>query len=406
VTTSARQRRVVFVCNGGWVGGPTVFLRRFCTSLPQHGWDCKLVLTGSQPSAAFLSEPWPCEVETTGASYSWEQLGRKTARILLDFCPEPVVGMAGLGACMAIRHLYSTGNSDIRMLDTVQLDVPFEYQRIRNTALMSTAVAAVSDACVARIKREIPQLADRAFRIWLPVPSCSGTPARSAADGRLRIAYVGRLAQWQKRILDFVPLAKELVSRGLDFSLTFVGEGPERGELERALTAMDGCAGRVSFLGQLSNEKALEVLREQDVLVLLSEAEGQPFVLLEAMISGVVPVVTDLPGTRELIVDGKTGFLVRPGDFAGFASISANLAGNRTQLANVAAAASRAVREKHEMRAAVGAFAELLATVSQMEPPDERVRAGFAYPGNRMQAWGVPQPLQGLKRRLLGQQVH
>jgi glycosyltransferase involved in cell wall biosynthesis len=172
------------------------------------------------------------------------------------------------------------------------------------------------------------------------------------------------------------------------------------------LLGLNGGADRVSFLGQLSNQKALEVLREQDVLVLLSEAEGQPFVLLEAMISGVVPVVTDLPGTREVIADGKSGFLVGLGDLAGFASILANLARNRTQLAVMGEAASSTVRGKHAMRAAVGSFADLLATVSQMALPDEAGRAGFVYPGRRMQAWGVPQPLQGLKRRLLGQQVH
>jgi glycosyltransferase involved in cell wall biosynthesis len=55
-------------------------------------------------------------------------------------------------------------------------------------------------------------------------------------------------------------------------------------------------------------------MRSGHVLVLPSLAEGRGLVLVEAMAEGLPIVASDIPGPRELVLPGRTGFLFPPGD--------------------------------------------------------------------------------------------
>src|SRR5207253_5695718 len=91
------------------------------------------------------------------------------------------------------------------------------------------------------------------------------------------------------------------------------------GELEaqaRALAHELGLDGRLQFLG--FRPDALAVIGALDVYTLASAFEGLPFTMLEAMLLE-RPTVATLSGSRELIVDGVTGFGVAQGDMEGLA---------------------------------------------------------------------------------------
>lgn len=94
-------------------------------------------------------------------------------------------------------------------------------------------------------------------------------------------------------------------------TLTIVGDGPMRAELE-AQVAARGLQGRVQFTGHTDDVAA--VLREHDVFVLASRSEAFPNSVIEAMASGMPVVATDVGGIPELIEHGRNGLLVRPGD--------------------------------------------------------------------------------------------
>jgi len=86
------------------------------------------------------------------------------------------------------------------------------------------------------------------------------------------------------------------------------------GEEERALRAKAASLGldrRVFFLGYRADVAAL--LSESDVLVLTSTLEATPYVILEAMASGLPVVASNLFGIPEIVRDGETGILVDPG---------------------------------------------------------------------------------------------
>lgn len=83
-------------------------------------------------------------------------------------------------------------------------------------------------------------------------------------------------------------------------------------------------AARVRFLGYRGDVPAL--LRAADVFVLASHREGMPRSIIEAMLSGLPVVTTNIRGAREEVVEGETGFLVPVRDPAALAAALQNLA--------------------------------------------------------------------------------
>lgn len=72
---------------------------------------------------------------------------------------------------------------------------------------------------------------------------------------------------------------------------------------------------RVTFTGTVKREEAIKILSETNIFLLPSRGEGCPMTLLEAMQFGCVPVVSDAHhGSREILEDGKFGFITKNSD--------------------------------------------------------------------------------------------
>jgi glycosyltransferase involved in cell wall biosynthesis len=105
------------------------------------------------------------------------------------------------------------------------------------------------------------------------------------------------------RVLKDEPQAKFLIA----------GEGQERESLERETERL-GVLSSVQFLGRVPHEEMPGLLARADIYVSTSLSDGTSVSLLEAMASGALPVVTDIPANREWVKDGENGFLVPVGD--------------------------------------------------------------------------------------------
>lgn len=125
-----------------------------------------------------------------------------------------------------------------------------------------------------------------------------------------RLLFVGRLDA-----VKGVPLLIDAVARlradHPDLQLVVVGDGPARAELENASSDLGEA---VRFLGYRSQDEVAAILRETDMLVLPSFAEGVPVVLMEAMAARLPVVTTQVGGIGELVEDGVSGFICPPGD--------------------------------------------------------------------------------------------
>lgn len=120
----------------------------------------------------------------------------------------------------------------------------------------------------------------------------------------------------QRFLIDACRLLSE---EGVDLVCTFVGDGPDRARLTRAVAAA-GLEGRVTFAGLRTRADVAGLLRSAHAVVAPSvptaegKREGIPIVLMEAMASGVPVVASGISGIPELVHDGVSGLLVPPGD--------------------------------------------------------------------------------------------
>jgi glycosyltransferase involved in cell wall biosynthesis len=107
-----------------------------------------------------------------------------------------------------------------------------------------------------------------------------------------------------------VDVAIEATNLLRDMELVVVGNGPERSRLETI--ARTAAPDRVHFLGQTPHPQV--PLAAADLMVVPSDTEGQPRVAIEAGLSGLPVVATQVGGLGEIVEEGRTGFLIPPGD--------------------------------------------------------------------------------------------
>jgi hypothetical protein len=167
-------------------------------------------------------------------------------------------------------------------------------------------------------------------------------PRTATSGGPLQLAWLGRLEQSQKRVMDLPLLASALRDRGVDFVLHIAGDGEMRGPLSTVLASqrlLPYQGGPVRFHGPLDAVRVRELLEACDVLVLTSAAEGTSLSMQEAMGLGVVPAVTQIPGIEHWITDGRNGVVAPVGRPEVLAGCIAALAADRAALAGMGRAA-------------------------------------------------------------------
>ena len=138
------------------------------------------------------------------------------------------------------------------------------------------------------------------------------TPSAGARFLTPTILYLGRLKRY-KRVDLVIDAVARLRASERPVQLLIAGQGDSRGALE-ARVARLGLQQSVRFLGFVSEERKLELLRGSWVHVLTSPKEGWGIANLEAAACGTPTVASDSPGLRDSVVEGETGYLVPHGD--------------------------------------------------------------------------------------------
>jgi colanic acid/amylovoran biosynthesis glycosyltransferase len=168
-------------------------------------------------------------------------------------------------------------------------------------------------------------LNDRARSLTVPplpglrIPCGVSVPDRTttAATDRFRMVYLGRLVEEQKQVSAVARAFCEAAEKNPGFEAVIAGEGPARTSVEKII-AQHPFGKQVRLAGRLNQREVYDLLLSSQAIALLSDYEGLPVSLLEAMACGVVPVCLRMrSGIEELIRSGHNGFMVadREGSF-------------------------------------------------------------------------------------------
>lgn len=147
---------------------------------------------------------------------------------------------------------------------------------------------------------------------------------RRTDNTHFRLLMVGTLGSVKRVDLGLKALAG-LVRQINDVSLEIVGEGPLRDSLQQLIESY-GLEKYAKLLGRREDVTAL--MAKADVFWHMSESEGLPLAVLEAMSTGLPVVGHDVRGMKDVVTDGKTGFLLQFEDVEGVITKTVELRNN------------------------------------------------------------------------------
>lgn len=160
--------------------------------------------------------------------------------------------------------------------------------------------------------REIPELKDKLVTVHNCIPDTDYRKDWSKYNpGRtLQIITVARFSP-KKKIKETLRLLSTAVEKGMDIHITFIGDGPLFEESVAYAKALH-IESAVTFLGARTDVEQL--LPQYDLFLLLSNWEGFPISIIEAMRAGLPIMASDVGGVKEAVEDGVIGWLVPKDD--------------------------------------------------------------------------------------------
>jgi 1,4-alpha-glucan branching enzyme len=169
-----------------------------------------------------------------------------------------------------------------------------------------------------------------------------------ASHPTLRLFSVSRLVP-RKHIHVLIAAVEQLVKEGAALSLIIAGTGPEEERIKRLASESSGA---VQFIGFIDEERKRRILTDTDVFVQISTREGLSIAALEALASGVPCAVSDLPGVREPITPGQTGWYVAdPTDVQSVVATLRTVLADRGRLLDMKRACRAVAVERYSLQA-------------------------------------------------------
>lgn len=305
-----------------YTGGPNSWLRRLLPALKVAGVEVSILffVTTDSPEAC------PCfrDLHSQGIqchAFRWQTTTEQKINWLLsklaEDSPDVFVPNMLVAAFYASRWVRAAGIPTVGVLHS---DDEF-HRSVLNTFVLGEAVYQLSAlVCVSKfLEQDVYRLLElevdvtrdskiliRRIPCGVPLPQ---QPAQPPSDC-LKLIYVGRLEEEQKQISEMTRALCRAVRVVPNVEAVIVGEGSARANVEKILTE-EGKGLPIRLTGLVKNTQIQAVLSESHVIVLLSDYEGLPIALMEAMACGVVPICLQIrSGIPELVEDGVTGLLV------------------------------------------------------------------------------------------------
>ncbi|MDF0543245.1 glycosyltransferase family 4 protein [Sphingobium sp. H39-3-25] len=202
---------------------------------------------------------------------------------------------------------------------------------------------------------------------------------RGGGNRPVEILFLGNLIE-RKGVSDLIAALAMLPPDLGDWHVSFAGGG----DLDhyRQLAGSNGIADKVSFLGWVDREGALDLLERADILALPSYEEGLPLVILEALGAGVPVLCTPVGSIPEVLTDGDDALFCNPGDRPAMAACLARLIADPALRDELASAGSALFERQFSLEAFQNALFDIydhrcgVRFVPARDPAPEGIGAG------------------------------
>lgn len=386
------MEKVLFVCPDYSLGGFTTFTLNMAAELSRRGYECAALVLhrrGACKSQFYQSLPGTtlCQREMESRLSYLQRLSntieQQNARILL------------LNGVPCVQALLPSLRVDALRISVVHSPNNLEVSEGTENLKYLNAVVGVSRGIVEAIRKLRGQTG---VVREIPVGVNIGPAAKEGRSGQpIALLYVGRLTRCAKNLRRLIEIAEHLMAMQTPFRLTVVGDGEARLELERAANARFP-PSVVKFTGLLSRQDVRRQMQLHDVLLLTSEYEGTPHVVLEAMAEGTIPVVSAIEGSTDRILShGKTGFLCNTGGPSEFVDCIQKLAACPQMRHYISQEARNSVARDFSITHIVDEYIRLFTETATELPPEVPLKDLLASARvNRL----VPSPVRHLRARV------
>lgn len=215
-----------------------------------------------------------------------------------------------------------------------------------------------------------------------------GALQHAPSSETLRIVWVGRLDQGQKRVDTIPAIVNHLDALGIDYTLRIVGDGPKRPFLHQKLQSWVE-TGRVEILGMLSPHRiGPEVYADADVLLVTSSWETGPIVVWEAMASAVAVVSSRYVGIvlENALKHERNCLLFNVGDAREAAHQLARLRDVRLR-ETLVRGGLQLVEQRYSVEGSVRAWGQCLDSLMRLPQKDVSGDIGRPRPAGRLDRW-------------------
>lgn len=302
--------KILFVIHSLRVGGATKQLALIANSLVKFGHNVTVYAYSFNQKSAFPLDSkikYVCEEHIVkNAKVEYLVTPRRIRKIVKQINPDIVIGWRTNAGCLValgclglnVKTVFCE-RSDPYMEDNFMLHIAKWVCNLNDFGIFQTKGAQEYYKILRKNSVVIPN----------PYSSDKDFETIQYSDRKHEIACVGRFELVQKR-QDIMLKAFDIFhSKYRDYKLSFYGDGEDRLKIEDMVNAM-GLQESVIFHGSVSN--VINRIAKSKMLVLSSDYEGIPNVILEAFTAGTPVVSTDCSpgGARVLINDGENGYLV------------------------------------------------------------------------------------------------
>jgi glycosyltransferase involved in cell wall biosynthesis len=289
--------------------------------------------------------------------YKANVVGRMAARQV--GVPAVAVSRGWTGEDLKVRAYEAVDRWHLRFMDHVVCVSRGQARKVRNLGVPPRRITVIPNAARLTAVREADAESREQLESFFRKP------------GERIVVGAGRLSP-EKGVGVLIEAAKRVIAADPQARFVVFGEGTQRPALERMI-ADANLNGRFVLPGFRSDLDQL--LPSADLFVLPSFTEGMPNVLLEAGAAGVAVVATAVGGTPEVVADGKTGYLVPPGDPERLAGRILELLGDEALRHKMGQAGREHVREHFTFEAQAQAYLRLFAKMGIGQRGERRVAA-------------------------------